>query len=239
MNQARAKAYFDGNEYLENSHDRIVIRSSIVKEFLGSTTHSRILDIGCGDGSLSLPLLHESNRLTLVDISEAMLRRARQRVPAQYSGNVTWINDSFAAVDDKERFDVILCVGVIAHVASVDALFTKIAAVLSPGGRLVVETTPNPFPLGKLLGPYYRLRSRLAGRAGDYAKNRLKVSELVSRAAAIGLEQLRSARYSIPLPGMSHWPQSLKLRYTRFTLENPLLSRFGSEHVLLFRRLPS
>jgi hypothetical protein len=35
---------------------------------------------------------------------------------------------------------------------------------------------------------------------------------------------------------MSHWPQSLKLRYTLFTLNNSVMSRFGSEHVLLFRR---
>jgi ubiquinone/menaquinone biosynthesis C-methylase UbiE len=236
MTQAKVKLFFDGNQYLENSHDRIVIRSLIVKEFLGPVANSRILDIGCGDGSLSLPLLNATNRMTLVDISDGMIRRAAARVPASLAANVTLINDSFEAVGDGERFDIILCVGVIAHVPSVDALFAKIARLLAPGGRLVVETTPNPFPLGKLLFPYYYLRNRLGAGAASYAKNRLKLPALLAYARALGLEQLRAVQYSFPLPGMSHWPQSLKLRYTLFTLNNSVMSRFGSEHVLLFRR---
>ena len=236
MDQTSVKRFFDGNQYLENSHDRIVIRSQIVKGFLGEVQNARILDIGCGDGSLSLPLLNASNRLTLVDISENMIRKARERVPPALSGNVTLLNDSFEALGDAERFDIVLCIGVIAHVPSVDALFAKIAAVLQPGGRLVVETTPNPFPLGKLLSPYYYVRHRFTANTARYAKNRLKLPDLLARASAIGLQRLRSARYSVPLPGMSHWPQRLKLRYTLFTLNNPFMSRIGSEHVLLFRR---
>ena len=237
MDQAKVKQFFDGNQYLENSHDRIVIRSLIVKDFLGGLENARILDIGCGDGSLSLPLLNETNRITMVDISDSMIRKTAARVPANLAANVNLINDSFDAVGDGERFDVILCVGVIAHVPSVDALFVKIARVLAPGGRLVVETTPNPFPLGKLLFPYYYLRNRLSAGAADYAKNRLKLPALLEYARSMGLEQLRAVRYSFPLPGMSHWPQSLKLRYTLFTLNNSVMSRFGSEHVLLFRRV--
>ena len=42
---------------------------------------SLILDIGCGDGSLSLPLLDDRSRLTLLDFSEGMLERARQNIP--------------------------------------------------------------------------------------------------------------------------------------------------------------
>jgi SAM-dependent methyltransferase len=236
MNQAKVKLFFDGNEYLENSHDRIVIRSLIVKDFLGPVANARILDIGCGDGSLSLPLLDAGNRMTLVDISDSMIRKAAARVPPALAANVTFVNDSFEAVGEAERFDVILCVGVIAHVPSVEALFAKIGRLLAPGGRLVVETTPNPFPLGKLLFPYYYLRNRLGARASDYAKNRLKLPALLEHARALGLEQLRAVRYSFPLPGMSHWPQSLKLRYTLFTLNNPVMSRLGSEHVLLFRK---
>ena len=236
MHQDKVKVFFNRPDYLENSSDRIVVRSLVVQNFLGGIENSEILDIGCGDGSLSLPMLNESNRLTLVDISENMMERVKARVPPHLSKNVTLINDSYAAISDDEKFDIILCVGVIAHVPTVDDLFQKISTLLKPGGFLIIETTPNPFPLGKLLFPYYFFRELLAGKAAKYQKNRLKVSDLLSRTQSMGLKHLRSVRYSFPLPSMSHWPQSLKLRYTLFTLNNSVLSRFGSEHILLFQR---
>ena len=45
------------------------VRIETVAEFLNGATLDRILDIGCGDGSISLQLLKEENRLTLLDLS--------------------------------------------------------------------------------------------------------------------------------------------------------------------------
>jgi 2-polyprenyl-3-methyl-5-hydroxy-6-metoxy-1,4-benzoquinol methylase len=237
MSENNVKLFFNKLDYLKNSSDRIIIRSNIVKKFLGNLNNVTILDIGCGDGSLSLPFLNESNHLTLVDISNNMLAKVKDKIPEQLANNIRLVNDSFEAINDKDQFDVIICVGVIAHVPAVDALFAKISAVLKSGGILIIETTPNPYPIGKLLFPYYFLRSLLLGHTSKYNKNRLKVNELMAYADNMGLECLQTIRYSFPLPGMSHWPQSLKLRYTLFTLNNPLISRFGSEHIFLFKKI--
>ena len=236
MAQDKVKLVFNRLDYLKNSSDRIAIRSLVVKQFLGNVENSRILDIGCGDGSLSLPMLNESNHLTMVDISENMIAKVKEQVPPRLAKNVTLINDSFEKVSDDDRYDIILCVGVIAHVRVVDHLFKKIATLLKPGGLLVIETTPNPYPIGKLLFPYYFIRGLLAGAAPQYSKNRLKVTSLISLTKSMGLERLRSVRYSFPLPGMSHWPHALKLRYTLFTLNNSVVSRFGSEHIFLLKK---
>lgn len=236
MAENNVKLFFNKLDYLKNSSDRIIIRSNIVKKFLGDVTNVRILDIGCGDGSLSLQFLSDSNHLTLVDISDNMLARVKDKVPERMAANIRLVNDSFEAIKDTEQFDIILCVGVIAHVPVVNALFAKIAAVLKPNGILIIETTPNPYPMGKLLFPYYFLRSLIVGQAPKYNKNRLKVAELMTYANSMSLQCLHTVRYSFPLPGMSHWPQSLKLRYTLFTLNNSLVSRFGSEHIFLFKK---
>jgi len=236
MAENKVKLFFNKLDYLKNSSDRIIIRSNVVKKFLGELRGVNILDIGCGDGSLSLQFLNDSNQLTLIDISDKMLEKVAERVPNGLLDNIRIINDSFEAIQDNEQFDVVLCVGVIAHVEVVDALFEKISAVLKPNGILIIETTPNPYPIGKLLFPYYYLRALVVGQAPKYNKNRLKVSELMRYADGMGLEHEQSVRYSFPLPGMSHWPQSLKLKYTLFTLNNSFISRFGSEHILFFKK---
>lgn len=237
MSDDRVKLFFNKLDYLKNSSDRILIRSNLVKNFLGNLHQSQILDIGCGDGSLSLRYLNQTNSITFVDVSDKMLEKVKERVPNELLGNVTLVNAPFETVIFDKQFDVVLCVGVIAHVTSVDKLFNGIDKVLKPGGMLILETTPNPYPIGKFLFPYYFLRNLLLGSSARYSKNRLKVAELMRIAFSMNLSLLRSVRYSFPLPGMSHWPKSIKLKYTLFTLNNSLMSKFGSEHVFLFKKL--
>ena len=232
----KVKFFFDNSDYLKNSSDRISIRSTLVKEFLGDINNVRILDIGCGDGSLSLQFLNKTNSITFVDISDKMLEKVKEKVPPNLASNVLLINDSFDALSDDKFFDIVICVGVIAHVPSVDLLFDKIVKVLKKNGLLIVETTPNPYPIGRLLLPYYFLRDLIFGNLDKYHKNRLKIVDLLKETKSKGFEQLRFVRYSFPLPGMSHWPQLLKLRYTLFTLNNKLMSRFGSEYIFLFHK---
>lgn len=236
MNQDKVRIFFDRLDYLKNSSDRIAIRSQIVQQFLGDRSGVKILDIGCGDGSLSLPLLNKNNHITLVDISDQMIAQARKNIPTQLIHNVNLINGSFELVSDDSKFDIVLCVGVIAHVPNVELLWQKIATTLKPGGLLIIETTPNPYPIGKLLFPYYFIRNRLSGKSARYNKNRVKVANLLESAKGIGLELLNSVRYSFPLPGMTHWSHEAKMRYTLFTLNNSFASRFGSEHIFLMQR---
>lgn len=236
MSDNRVKIFFNKLEYLKNSSDRILIRSNLVRKFLGKVSQSQILDIGCGDGSLSLQYLEEDNSITFVDVSDKMLEIVKKRVPDQFLGKINLINESFESILFDRKFDIVLCVGVIAHVTSVHELFKKIDQVLKPGGMVVLETTPNPYPIGKLLFPYYFLRNLLLKSGERYSKNRLKVDDLLNITSSMHLTLIKQVRYSIPLPGMSHWPQSIKLRYTLFTLNNSLMSKFGSEHVFLFKK---
>jgi 2-polyprenyl-3-methyl-5-hydroxy-6-metoxy-1,4-benzoquinol methylase len=236
MTDNKVKFFFNKSDYLKNSSDRISIRSTLVKDFLGDINNARILDIGCGDGSLSLQFLNKTNSITFVDISDKMLEKVREKVPLDLVSNALLINDSFDAVSNDDFFDIVICVGVIAHVPSVDLLFNKIAKALKNNGLLILETTPNPYPIGRFMLPYYFLRDLIFGSLPKYHKNRLKIADLLKATKSRGFEQLRVIRYSFPLPGMSHWPHSLKLRYTLFTLNNKLMSRFGSEHIFLFQK---
>jgi phosphatidylethanolamine/phosphatidyl-N-methylethanolamine N-methyltransferase len=99
----------------------------------------RILDVGVGTG-ISLPDYARNSRLTGVDLSEPMLRKAQERVQEIHLSNVECL-----AVMDAERlafpdafFDVVVAQYVITTVPDPEATLDEFARVLKPGGEIVL-----------------------------------------------------------------------------------------------------
>jgi phosphatidylethanolamine/phosphatidyl-N-methylethanolamine N-methyltransferase len=99
----------------------------------------RILEVGVGTG-ISLPYYSSDVRLSGVDISEPMLRKAQQRVSELGLKNVETL-----AVMDAEHldfpdasFDVIVAQYVITTVPNPEATLDEFARVLKPGGEIVL-----------------------------------------------------------------------------------------------------
>jgi phosphatidylethanolamine/phosphatidyl-N-methylethanolamine N-methyltransferase len=99
----------------------------------------RILEVGVGTG-ISLPDYKRTNRLTGVDLSLPMLRKACERVAAHKLVNVEAL-----AVMDAERlgladasFDVVVAQYVITAVPHPEATLDEFARVLKPGGEIVL-----------------------------------------------------------------------------------------------------
>jgi phosphatidylethanolamine/phosphatidyl-N-methylethanolamine N-methyltransferase len=99
----------------------------------------RILEVGVGTG-LSLPYYSSHSRLSGVDISEPMLRKAQQRVAELKLDNVETL-----AVMDAEHlefpagsFDVVVAQYVITTVPNPEATLDEFARVLKPGGEIVL-----------------------------------------------------------------------------------------------------
>ncbi|HEY6023945.1 MAG TPA: bifunctional 2-polyprenyl-6-hydroxyphenol methylase/3-demethylubiquinol 3-O-methyltransferase UbiG [Pseudolabrys sp.] len=100
----------------------------------------RVLDIGCGGGILSEPLARLGAELVGADPSDDNIAAAQAH--AGESGVVvdyraTTAEDLAAA---KERFDVVLAMEVIEHVADVGAFVSTCAAMVKPGGLMFAAT---------------------------------------------------------------------------------------------------
>src|SRR5215475_888055 len=92
----QVKSFFEKPEgYLAGRGYNIEIRAEAVGQFVRNAKFERILDVGCGDGSMSVQLLNATKRLTLVDVSSKMLSIAQARVPEEFSGQVETFNDDF------------------------------------------------------------------------------------------------------------------------------------------------
>ena len=99
----------------------------------------RILEVGVGTG-ISLPDYSRRNRIVGVDISEAMLQKARERVTEIGLSHVEALE-----VMDAERlnfpddsFDVVVAQYVVTAVPNPEAALDEFARVLKPGGEIIL-----------------------------------------------------------------------------------------------------
>lgn len=99
----------------------------------------RILEVGVGTG-ISLPDYARTNRLVGIDISEPMLRKAKERVAEFNLANV----EALAVMDvahlgfADDFFDVVVAQYVITAVPDPEAALNEFARVLKPGGEMIL-----------------------------------------------------------------------------------------------------
>lgn len=102
---------------------------------------TRVLDIGCGAGNNTIQLRSAYGAefdADLVDLSQPMLDRARQRVGEVNDGEITVHRGDFRLLDLPEQsFDVVLAAAVLHHLrddSDWEAAFAKIYRLIAPGG---------------------------------------------------------------------------------------------------------
>ena len=120
----------------------------------------RVLDIGCGGGLIAEPLARLGAAVTGIDAADANIAVAR----AHARGADLEIDYRQASAEALaaagERFDAVLALEVVEHVADVDAFLQAAAALVRPGGALIASTlnrTPKSLLLG-IVGAEYVLR---------------------------------------------------------------------------------
>jgi 2-polyprenyl-6-hydroxyphenyl methylase/3-demethylubiquinone-9 3-methyltransferase len=120
----------------------------------------RILDIGCGGGILSEPLARLGAEVVGADpsphnIEAAKLHAERGGLTIDYR-----VTAAETLADGGERFDVVLAMEVVEHVADVDLFVRRCAEMIKPGGLMVAATlnrTVKSFALA-IVGAEYVLR---------------------------------------------------------------------------------
>jgi 2-polyprenyl-3-methyl-5-hydroxy-6-metoxy-1,4-benzoquinol methylase len=195
------KALFEVPEkYLGPRRYDIRVRVETVQQFTKTLHFDRVLDIGCGDGAISLPLLSRCNRLTLLDLSRSMLDLASSRIPAQRAGDVEVIDgDVMRAGLEPRSYDLICCLGVLAHVDSPAALVAKVAELAKPGAWIILEFTDSFHFWGVPVVVYQKLLSVV--RPQPYKLNRLSKREILGMLQDNHLKVSGLYRYGLPPVG--------------------------------------
>jgi 2-polyprenyl-6-hydroxyphenyl methylase/3-demethylubiquinone-9 3-methyltransferase len=127
---------------------------------LDSLQGLRFLDIGCGGGILSEPIARLGASVVGADpaaanIESAKVHAAREGLSIDYRATT-----AEALADAGERFDVVLAMEVVEHVADLTLFVGRCAEMVKPGGLMVVATinrTIKSFALA-IVGAEYVLR---------------------------------------------------------------------------------
>jgi ubiquinone/menaquinone biosynthesis C-methylase UbiE len=120
-------------------------------------TRDAALDLGCGDGRLTVAL--DARELTAADVSPVALERARRRLPG---ARLVELEPDEALPLEDDSFDLVLCAETIEHVRDVQLFLSEARRVLRPGGELAL-TTPAARRLGRPedpLSPHLRRFTR-------------------------------------------------------------------------------
>jgi ubiquinone/menaquinone biosynthesis C-methylase UbiE len=226
---------FESSQHYLARRFNIRTRAYVVQQLLGEIRGKSILDLGCGDGSISLQFLQDGNRLTLVDLSRSMLEEARRRTLEKYLQQTRFINEDLMRSAFREEFDVVLCIGVLAHVDSVTETIRAIAVALRRGGLCVLQITDADSVYSKVMKVYGTLRKAKPVDQG-YTTNPTSVRTIQTLATGHGLRLVKQCRYALPTPGMLWLSDDLLFRYQVATLKGRWLSRAYPEALLLFAK---
>ncbi|MEJ2122636.1 MAG: bifunctional 2-polyprenyl-6-hydroxyphenol methylase/3-demethylubiquinol 3-O-methyltransferase UbiG, partial [Alphaproteobacteria bacterium] len=140
--------------------DRLVGHFGRDPQAIRPLTGLRLLDVGCGGGLLAEPMRRLGAEVVAIDAARTNIEVARLHA-AESGLEIDYRHTTVEALADaNEQFDVVLSMEVVEHVADVGAYIGACAAVLKPGGAMILATlnrTPKAFALA-IVGAEYLLR---------------------------------------------------------------------------------
>jgi 2-polyprenyl-6-hydroxyphenyl methylase / 3-demethylubiquinone-9 3-methyltransferase len=155
---------------------------------IGALTGISALDIGCGGGLVTEPLCRMGAAVTGVDAGPENIRIAKAHGKAEGLTINYQATTAEALADAGKQYDLVTALEIVEHVADVPLFLQSCAALVKPGGMLIVSTlnrTPKSFMLG-IVAAEYILRWLPTGTHNW--KKFLKPSEIATPLTAAGLK---------------------------------------------------
>ena len=167
------------------------LERDLILQLVGDVRARKVLDVGCGDGDLSLVLAKRGAAVTGVDASDVMIEAARARAKRED------IEVAFALAQAERlpfraaQFDLVTAVTILCFVKQAGPVFREVSRVLRPGGLFVIGE------LGKW--STWAVQRRIRAWLGSPLWRRGTANELRNLAQGAGLE-VRAVRGAIYYP---------------------------------------
>ncbi len=134
--------YFD--ELVESSRKYFL---PYVERFMFVGAHTRVLEIGCGDGGNLLPFAEKGCQVTGIDLSDTRIEQAKHSFKdAGCQGTFTAMNVFDLATG--AQYDILLIHDVIEHITDKAEMLRHIKRLIAPGGLLFIGFPAWQMPFG-------------------------------------------------------------------------------------------
>jgi ubiquinone/menaquinone biosynthesis C-methylase UbiE len=219
----------------------IDLRRDVARMVLAGESYAKVIDIGCGDGSISIEFMTDARIARMVDVSPEMLEAARMNLQKKSMKHVEIFCYNFEEENNQielDRYDLIVCTGVFAHVRDYLHVLHKLIAIAEKSSLVVLQNTDARHPY-TVINEAIKSISGLFGVA-PRRHNEVRTSTVIENMKRAGFELIFQYNYisSFPLIGRC---LSGKTKYNiNGRLFPPgksgMLSCLGNESLLFFKR---
>jgi SAM-dependent methyltransferase len=181
----------------------------LIVEFTGAGPADTVLDVACGGGIIVCALARVVKHATGIDLTPAMIERARAYAAEQQVTNVSWkLGDVLPLPYPDGSFSLVTSRFAFHHFLDPRAVLAEMTRVCAPGGRVAVidsEASPDPAKaaefnrMEKLRDPSHARAMPLAELKALFPQVRLPAPRVTNYRLEGELEGLLSR--SFPLPG--------------------------------------
>ncbi len=137
--------------------DHLSKSEAIISEQKSIFSNLDILDVGCGGGLISEPLARIGANVTAIDASEKNIQIAKIHAKKSELKIEYLVSSVEEMAKSEKKFDVVLALEIIEHVADVELFIKSCSDLVKTGGILFVATinrTPKSLVLAKFAAEY-------------------------------------------------------------------------------------
>ena len=181
----------------------------LLVDFTGAGPEDTVLDVACGGGLVVCAFARVVRHATGIDLTPAMIERARALQAEQGLANVTWhLGDVLPLPFPDGSFSIVTSRFTFHHFLDPSAVLAEMKRVCAPGGRVaVVDTDASADPvraaefnrMEKLRDPSHVRAMPLSEHQGLFARVGLTAPRVTGYPLESDLESLLGR--SFPLPG--------------------------------------